>query len=202
MSDLINSTSPNIVWAANMYLSHPECQSRVRLLDRDSIRRLSDGMLSTLEIRDPYFLNTFYRIKDVDREWSWGKLIGRPGREEKMSYSFDKDMDWYRMGHKKGRLAFTAMSIAITQQQWTAKHVSGEFISVLIFAGRFCDTEHGAARFLTLRKVPQSSPTLWERVGILSLTLAYLEKGGCRDVSGLFARIPARQQIGSSIVIQ
>jgi hypothetical protein len=202
MSDLIKATSPSIVWAANIYLSHPGSQSRVRLLDRSSALRLSSEMLSTIEIRDPYLLTAFDRIKDVDRKWKWGRRVGRPGRQEIVSYSSDKDMEWYRMGHKKGRLAFTGMSVAITQQQWTSKHVSGEFVSVLMFAGRFCVTEHGAARFLTLRKVPEASPTLWERVGILSLTLPYLDKAGCRDVSGLFAWIPARRQTSGSIVIR
>lgn len=202
MSDLIKATSPSMVWAANIYLLHPGCQSRVRLLDRSSALRLSNEALSTIEIRDPYFLTTFHRFKDVDRPWGWRKRVGRPGREVIMSRSSDKEMEWYRMGGPEGRLSFTGMSITVTQQQWTAKHVSGEFISVLMFAGRYRDTEHGAARFLTLQKVPQSSPTLWERVGMLSLTLGYLEKTGCRDIQGLFDRIPALPQTGSSIVIQ
>ena len=112
-------------------------------------------------------------------------------------------------------IALLVVMMVITGLHWAAMppsrvetvdvrtlHVSGEFVSVLMFAGRFCATEHGAARFLTLQKVPEASPTLWERVGILSLTLPYLDKAGCRDVSGLFAWIPARRQTNGSIVIQ
>jgi hypothetical protein len=196
MSDLIKATTPSIVWGANIYLTHPGRQDRVRLLNGSSALRLANGTFSTIEIRNPFLLNKFHGVKDVNRDWSWGKLVGRPGREQIMSDRSDKNMDWWRIG---GRLCFRSMSIAMTEQQWTAKHASGELISVLVFMGRFIANEHGAARFLTLRKVPHASPTVWERVGMLSLTLGY--QAGCRDISGLFRLIPARPQSGS-IVIQ
>jgi hypothetical protein len=196
MSDLIKATTPSIVWGANIYLTHPGRQDRVQLLNRSSALRLTNGTFSRMEIRNPFILNKFHPCKVENREWSWGRQVGRPGREQRMSHSFDKATDWWRIG---GRLAFTSMSITITQQEWTARHVSGDFISVLVFAGRFLDVEHGAARFLTLRRLPQSSPTVWERVGMLSLTLPFLAK--CRNVSGLFHKIPASAQ-SRSVVIQ
>jgi len=123
-----------------MYLSHPGRPEVVRLLDQNSALRLANGTFSTLEIKNPFLLNKFQPVKEVNREWSWGRLVGRIGRERYMSHRVDKATDWWRIG---GRLAFTSMSIDITQQEWTAKHGSGEFISVLIFVGRFLDVEHG-----------------------------------------------------------
>ncbi|KAF1828191.1 HET-domain-containing protein [Decorospora gaudefroyi] len=162
MRDLIKAISPSLVWAASIYLSHPGRQAAVRLLGTQSAARLAEETLTTIEIRDPILLNSFNRVEDIDREWKWGKHVGRAGREEIMSYSSDKEVRWYRIG---GRLSFIAMSVAMTSQQWTAKHVSGELISVLMFAGRYCDVEHGTARFLTLRRVGPT-PARWERVVI------------------------------------
>lgn len=61
----------------------------------------------------------------------------------------------------------------MTEEEWTQKHESGELISVLMFAGKYIDNEHGSARFLTLRRVGYASGR-WERIGMLTLTIPFL----------------------------
>jgi hypothetical protein len=90
------------------------------------------------------------------------------------------------------------VSVPITEDEWTEKHICGELVSVLMFAGRELKNEHGTARFLTLRKVSPLSDR-WERVGTLYLTIPFL--ASCRDVRGLFGKIPASKQY-RTIVIQ
>lgn len=195
MSDLIKTTKLSIVWAASIYLSQPELAFPVRLLGSESIARLTNGTLATMEIRDPFILSQWERVEDTNREWSWQSSVGRPGREELSSAAQTWDKRWYRIGR---RLAFIAMSITMSPQQWTAKHASGELISVLLFTGRYIEVEHGTARFMTLRKV-SSNPPRWERVGTLYLIIPFL--ASCRTTSGLFYKIPARKD-DRTIVIQ
>jgi hypothetical protein len=81
------------------------------------------------------------------------------------------------------------MSIVVTGQEWTAKHISGELVSVLMFAGKYLENEHGTARFLTLRR---SGPGRWERVGTLYLTIPF--NAGCPTVEAFLSKIPASKQ--------
>jgi hypothetical protein len=73
----------------------------------------------------------------------------------------------------------------MTEYEWTAKHISGELVSVLMFAGKYLENEHGSARFLTLRRVI-SAPDRWERVGTLYLIIPFL--GKCPNNQGLFKK--------------
>jgi hypothetical protein len=79
------------------------------------------------------------------------------------------------------------MSVQMTEEEWTGKHESGELISVLMFAGKYPDNEHGSARFLTLRRVAYASGR-WERIGMLALTIPFLVN--CLNNQALFRRIP------------
>jgi hypothetical protein len=195
MSDMIFATSPGITWAANIYLSHPDRASALRLLGAQSAAQLALESFTTMEIRDPFILSSFYRVENKNKEWSWHPRIGRPGREQLSTDSPHWVARWYRIGR---RLAFIGMSVAMTGQQWTDQHVSGDLVSVLMFAGRYWGNEHGTARFLTLRRV-RSSPERWERVGTLYLIIPFL--ASCRHSAGLFAKIPARKR-KRCIVIQ
>jgi hypothetical protein len=65
------------------------------------------------------------------------------------------------------------MSVQMTEEEWIGKYEFGELISVLMFAGKCLDNEHGSARFLTLRRVAYASGR-WERIGMLTLTIPFL----------------------------
>jgi hypothetical protein len=186
MTDLIKATSGNIVWAANIYLYNPGRVNPNRLLSPESAQRLESEAPTLMEIRNPQILNTYQRIEDTEREWRWVEMAGRPGRE--MHSKTDKDVKWYRIGK---RLSCIGMSVTMTPQEWTAKHATGELVSVLIFAGRYHDNEHGSARFMTLRKVSYA-PERWERVGTLYLIIPFLQT--LFSSSGLFHKIPASGQ--------
>jgi len=183
MTDLINATSGNIVWAADIYLYNPGRLNTNRLLDTESALRLEREQPMLMEIRNPFLLNNYQRIEDKGRKWSWAEAAGRPGREQ--NARTDEDTKWYRIGR---RLSFIGMSVPMSPQEWTSKHASGELVSVLMFAGKYHDNEHGSARFLTLRKV-STAPERWERVGTLYLILPFLLS--LHSSNELFHKIPA-----------
>lgn len=196
MSDLIKATTPNLVWAANIHLSRPIRPFPMRLQELQSVAQLTEETFTLIEIRDPFVLCSYEREEDTKRQFGWRKGVGRPGREQATTHRETWDEKWYRIG---GRLSVVGMSIAITEEQWTDKHKSGELVSVLIFAGRYHISEHGTARFLTLQRV-QSTPERWERVGTLYLILPFL--ADCKDNLELFRKIPAELQERRIIIIQ
>jgi len=151
-----------------------------------------DGMI---EIKRPFTLNSFQRVEDAKKQWSWLRYAGRPGREELTSERLGWDAKWYRIG---GRLSCVAMSVPMTEHEWTAKHISGEFITILMFAGKYINIEHGSARFLTLKRVI-SAPERWERVGTLYLILPFL--GKCPNNQVMLKKIPESRQ-DQRIIIQ
>ena len=195
MSDLIKAESLNLLWAPDIYLHHPNRPDSIRLLDTHSADRLTSEAPTLIEIKSPFTLNSFRRVEDANKQWSWLRSAGRPGREELTSESFGWDAKWYRIG---GRLSCVAMSVPTTEHEWTAKHISGELVSVLMFAGKYLENEHGSARFLTLRRVT-SAPDRWERVGTLYLIIPFL--GKCPNNQVLFKKIPTSRQ-NQRIVIQ
>ena len=196
MSDLIKAPTPSLVWAADMHLSRLNRPHSVRLADAKFVALLGrSGLFSLLEIKDPFVLHTFQRVEDTKRKWAWMNGIGRPGRQVIHSTHEDDETRWFRIG---GRLSFISVSIAMTAREWTEKHVVGEFVSVLMFAGRYLDNEHGTARFLTLRRA-QVSPERWERVGALYTIIPFA--ANCRHSADLFDKIPAKRQ-DRSLTIQ
>ncbi|KAI8931229.1 hypothetical protein NX059_011577 [Plenodomus lindquistii] len=196
MSDLIKAkaTEPNLVWAASLYVAHSERQGAMRLMGARSVGILKTGVFDRIEVREAWVLNTFTRVEDTKREWSWQKRVGRPGREELKSRRRDEER-YFRIGK---RLAFIGMSIEISPEQWTARHVSGELVSVLMFVGRYCDNEHGTARFLTVRRVQGGEGRVWERVGTLYTVVPFV--GRCRVVEELFGRVPATKGRESFVI--
>lgn len=195
MNGLIKAENLNLLWAPDIYLHHPNRPGFIRLLDTHSADRLTSEVPTLIEIKNPFTLNSFQRVEYADKDWSWVQSAGRPGREEPTSKSCDWDAKWYRIGN---RLSCVAMSIPTTEHEWTAKHISGEFVSVLMFAGKYLESEHGTARFLTLRRVI-SALDRWERVGTLYLIIPFL--GKCPNNQGLFKKIPASRH-NQKIVIQ
>ncbi|KAF1851243.1 HET-domain-containing protein [Cucurbitaria berberidis CBS 394.84] len=174
MSDLIKATSEPLVWAADILLHKADWSSSICLQNTHSAASLASEALTLIEIKVPFILNTW---------------------ERSTSHSCNWDTKWYRIGR---RLAFIGMSVEMTAAQWTAKHTSGELISVLIFAGKYLDSEHGTARYLTLRKVA-STPERWERIGTLYLIIPFLI--GKLNTQDLFKKIPGRAQ-NRTIIIQ
>jgi hypothetical protein len=86
------------------------------------------------------------------------------------------------------------------EHEWTAKHFSGELISVLMFASKDPSSKYGRARFLTLRKVA-SMAVRWERIGILSLIIPEESLSKCTDNADFLEQIPVHEKLGA-IVIQ
>jgi hypothetical protein len=195
MSDIINADS-NVVWAADMYLYNTGRIDPIRLLSPQAANLLIDESPSLMEIRNPFILDRFKRVEVTRRKWLWKERLGRPGRQRHGNRAGKCDTRYYRIGR---RLSYIAMSVAITPREWTAKHVSGDLVSVLLFAGRHHDSEHGSARFLTLRKA-DGADGRWERVGTLFLTLPYL--GNVQDSSGMLKKVPATSQEERVIVVQ
>ncbi|OCT54140.1 hypothetical protein CLCR_00161 [Cladophialophora carrionii] len=196
MSDLINAESLKLLWAADISLYGADYARPIRLQETHSAALLVSGAPRTLlEIENPFLLNKFQRVEQVKKEWYWAKAIGRPGRQKAKAQELSWDAKWYRIG---GRLSCVGTSVAMTEREWTAKHVSGELVSVLMFAGQYLVNEHGTARFLTLRRVPLSMPERWERVGTLYLVIPFNQD--CRDVQEFLGKIPARRQHRSFVI--
>jgi hypothetical protein len=195
LSDIINATDAPLVWAADIYLCSSNGLYSRRLSNTHSGNDLLTQLPTLIRLQNPYFLNSFTRVEDIEKKWSWTKYEGRPGNQVLTSKTQEWDAKWYRIGR---RLSCVGVSVPITEDEWTEKHICGELVSVLMFAGRELKNEHGTARFLTLRKVSPLSDR-WERVGTLYLTIPFL--ASCRDVRGLFGKIPASKQY-RTIVIQ
>ncbi|CAO2653512.1 Nn.00g029230.m01.CDS01 [Neocucurbitaria sp. VM-36] len=194
MSDLVNSIKKNLLWSADISLHRADWSRQIRLQEAHSAADLEREEFTLIEIKNPYILNTWERVEDTTREWAWGKRAGRPGRQQRTSRRCDWDTRWYRIGR---RLSCIGMSIAITEREWTDKHRSGELISVLIFAGKYLNNDHGSARYLTLRRV-STNPERWERVGTLYLLVPFLL--GNLNPQDMFKKIPGRRQYKPVII--
>jgi hypothetical protein len=133
-------------------------------------------------------------VEKTKKKWSWTQARGRPGREQLTSQKENWDAKWYRIG---GRLSCVAMSVSMTENEWTDKHISGELVSVLMFAGKYLENEHGTARFLTLRRL-MSTPERWERIGTLYLIIPFLAK--CPNNQTFFTKIPVGRRNGSLVI--
>jgi hypothetical protein len=196
MSDLIALESCYFLWAVDMYLYNPDRPKPIRLLNTYSIDRLESENPTLIEIRNPLILS--YSIRnETEKEWKWVRIAGRRGRERYDAGSSDWDEKWYRIA---GRLCFIGLSVPMMEHEWTAKHFSGELISVLMFASKDPSSKYGRARFLTLRKVA-SMAVRWERIGILSLIIPEESLSKCTDNADFLEQIPVHEKLGA-IVIQ
>jgi hypothetical protein len=196
MSDLIALDDMNLLWAVDLYLHNPDQPSPFRLLNTYSIDRLENENPTLIEIRDPLLLKYSFS-KETKKEWAWVRIAGMVGRERYEAGSLDWDAKWHRVA---GRLCFIGLSVPMTEDEWTEKHVSGELISVLMFASKDPSSEHGRARFLTLRKAA-SAAVRWERIGILSLIIPEVSLSKCMTNRDFLKQIPVRGGEGV-IVIQ
>ncbi|TVY22956.1 hypothetical protein LHYA1_G008166 [Lachnellula hyalina] len=193
MSDLIALEKLRFLWAVDMYLFNQD-QPR-RLLSSYSTDLLKSGTPNLIEIRDPLVLEDFVR-KETKKQWKWIQKGGRVGRELYDIGSPDWDEKWYRIA---GRLCFIGLTVRMTEQEWTNKHASKELMSVLMFASKDPSSEHGRARFLTLRKAMPAADR-WERIGILSLIIPQVSLAKCSTNEDLLKQIPVHRREGVIII--
>ena len=174
LGDLIDNKDTSLVWAADVSLGYPNTES-IKLPHTHTADELVQVAPIWIEIENPLILNTFHRTAEKEKPWHWARMIGRAGRHQRLRVrDLAWDKDWHRVG---GRLCVIALSISMTEAEWTLKHVSGELISVLIYAGKEPGGEHGRGLFLTLRRVTGVLDH-WERVGVFHLLLPHLHGPG------------------------
>ena len=195
MSELIALENLQFLWAVDMYLHNPDQGRPIRLLNTYSKDRLESENPTLLEVRHPLILKYSIR-RETKKEWTWTRLAGRVGRKQCQAGSPDWDEKWYRIA---GRLCFIGLSISMTEDEWTKKHMTGELISVLMFASKDTLSEHGRARFLTIRKVP-SMAERWERIGILCLIIPEVSLARCTTRRDFLRQIPVHETEGSIII--
>ncbi|KAL2139402.1 hypothetical protein VTI28DRAFT_5251 [Corynascus sepedonium] len=208
MADLIELTAPprgtsRLLWAADTFLFSPgQRADAIRL--RDYKPPFPAGCLdevkgSLVGLQDPFVLNHFTR-KKTDKQWRWARVMGRVGRDQKLGESPEWDRAWHRIA---GRLCCVCLSIGMSEEEWTAKHLTGELVSVLMFACRYPAQEnqgHGGARFLTLRRVQGAQEERWERVGTLFLIIPKISLDKCSDNEELLKQIPVREWKGTFVI--
>jgi hypothetical protein len=193
MSDLIALEKLRFLWAVDMYLFN-QGQPR-RLLSTYSTDQLKSEAPTLIEIRDPLVLKYSVR-KETKKEWRWVQKGGRAGREQYDIGSPDWDQKWYRIA---GRLCFIGLSVQMTEKEWTDKHASKELISVLMFASKDPSSEHGRARFLTLRKAIPAAEH-WERIGVLSLLIPQVSLVKCSTNEDFLRQLPVHRGEGVIII--
>ncbi|KAK3301875.1 heterokaryon incompatibility protein-domain-containing protein [Chaetomium strumarium] len=195
-----------LLWAADTYLYHQgERGEAIRLRDPSSADRLrcldQEKKKTLIGLHNHFVLKYFIRHEQTQqRKWTWVRMAGRVGRHQRYGESCDWVERCYRIA---GRLCYVYVSDAMSEQEWTAKHASGEIISVLMFAGRYLaeeNTGHGGARFLTLRRVEGAEEETWERVGTLFLTIPKVSLDKCADNEGLLKEIPVRKRQGIVVI--
>ncbi|KAF2122600.1 heterokaryon incompatibility protein-domain-containing protein [Lophiotrema nucula] len=203
---LIEVPALKFLWAADLYLRDEATSTSMRLADVQSATVFRNDSLTLIEIRDALVLNDFQSFP-ITKEWRWLSHVGRQGREQSR-VGADWDSGWHRLSRSK-RLVVITISEVLTRQEWTARHMIGEFVSVLFFAAQDTDVEHGRLKFLTLRKVrPRNGEARWERIG----TVAILVPDGmiCRKLKGgdtkyrsteeIFRIMPLKKLQGSMVI--
>jgi len=176
------------LWAADVHLcsraqfgeDHRPPTKSIKLRDCVSGKELDVEKPDVILLQNPWVLKYFRRVlSDADRSrgltFMWQQLVGRSGRAPvETGEGVGWDDKRYRIA---GRLSYIGLSVEMTEEEWTAKHISGEVISVLMFASRYPSEEnlgHGTAKFITLRRIPGASGKKWERwerIGVLSLVI-------------------------------
>ncbi len=196
--ELRDGERSRLLWAADSYLLAPgERGDAIRLRDPFSADRLGQEKRSLIGLDNPFVLRYFTRKKHPPKERPWTRFAG-DWRQEESSFW---DEDWHRIDD---RLCFVCLSVDMSEEEWTAKHESGEVVSVLMFACRYLAKEHqghGGARFLTLRRVKGAEEERWERIGTLFLVIPKVSLDKCSNDRDLVKQIPVRKWQGT-IVIQ
>jgi hypothetical protein len=200
MNSLIEAETLDFLWAADICIQNAKTSASTHLTDMISVPRSESEDLMWLEVRDPLILTEFVCIPvpSEEKPWSWRKLAGRSGMNQHDVGNMSWDLGWLRLA---GKLVFRSVSITITTDEWSRKHESGDFISILMFAGRLPVIQHGRARFLTLRKVQLSdADEYWERVGIMQLQISKHVLARCRTEEEFLAHLPVRHESGCLVV--
>ncbi|KAF2267710.1 HET-domain-containing protein [Lojkania enalia] len=195
MCDLVESEFIDLLWAADIYLRDKNSSASVHLASIDSPHSLDNEDLRLLEIKKPWVLKHFDCIPDNYHQWAWLRKAGRSLDKKYNAGPVSWNSDFYRI---RGRLTFIGVSISITRAEWTGKHKSGEFKSVLLFAGRDPSGNHGRARFLTLRRM-QEGDEIWERIGIIQLIIP---DGVDSEPNGELSRYKSSKQLFEALPIQ
>lgn len=193
-----------LLWAADTFLFAPgERGDAVRLQHGVSADRLGQEKRSLIGLHNPLVLKYFTRKKQEKKKWGWARVAGREGRDRRHAVDLDWDLEWHRIA---GRLCSIYLSVEMGEKEWTAKHESGEIVSVLMFACRYLGDEHeghGGARFLTLRRVGEGAGAAeerWERIGTLFLTIPKGFLDECGDNRDLLKKLPVREWQGMIVV--
>ncbi|KAL5317951.1 hypothetical protein ACEPPN_015055 [Leptodophora sp. 'Broadleaf-Isolate-01'] len=205
LEDLITSNAESLrfLWAADVYLHHPDQQTPIHLRDISTHTpsttriRVGEENPTLINIKAPLVLKYFTR-KPTTKQWSWVRRAGRPGREPLNVDSGGWDETWHRIA---GRLCFIAVSVPMTGEEWTKRHEDGKLVSVLMFASRDPSSEHARARFLTLRKVESvEGGERWERVGVVALIVPSVSLVRCVTVGDFLKQVPVREGDGEIVV--
>jgi hypothetical protein len=192
MCNLIETDEIDFLWAADTYLRDAGGSTVVGLTNVSSAQDLANEDVNVLEVRNALVLK-YFTCKPKKEEWSWRRHAGRIGREKYDAGKMAWDAQWWRLA---GRLVFISVSVKMTRADWTAKHFSGELVSVLMFAGRDPQIRHGRAKFLTIRKVQAPGETVrWERIGIVQLTVSdqELSKHRTKTNETMLGRLPVKR---------
>jgi len=204
------------LWAANVHLCNraqfgeePPTRS-IKLRNCEGGKELDVEKPDVILLQNSWVLKYFRRgLSDVDRSrgsaFMWQQLVGRSGRAPvETGEGVGWDDKRYRIA---GRLSYIGLSVEMTEEEWTAKHISGEVISVLMFASRYPSEEnlgHGTAKFITLRRVPGAvgeKRERWERIGVLSLVIVK-ESLDKFDSEARFLKEPRVQRRESVVIIE
>ncbi|KAK4171832.1 putative HET domain-containing protein [Triangularia setosa] len=207
MTDIVDAISakqpPQPLWAAELHLFNSAVlrsgntpTRTIKLRDCHSPGPLDLETPDVILLQNPYVLEYSTRHEDVKREWSWTQRVGRVGRQVPSGESVEWDKKQYRIA---GRLCFVALSVEMTEEQWSKKHFTGELVSVLMYATRWNPEEnegHGGAHFMTLRKVREFRPGVccWERVGVVYLIIPKESLDKCLTDNDLLRQAPVERR--------
>jgi len=203
------------LWAADVHLfnkgqfrdNRPPAKT-VRLGDCVDGIALGAEKPDYMVLQNPWVLKYFRRaLVDTDRSpgstFMWQRQVGRIGRAK---IGIGEGAEWDRRRYRiAGRLCYIGMSVQMTEEDWEAKHNNGEIISVLMFASRYPDEVnrgHGTAKFITLRKAHEVAGRkwqIWERIGILSLTIQKETLDKCKTEESFLRKLPVRRD--ESVII-
>ncbi|GAP92092.1 putative HET domain-containing protein [Rosellinia necatrix] len=168
------ATSINFIWAAEMLL-HSE-----------------DGSASTV-LQGDMPLHGF-----VDPTKKWLLTIRKPLVLRHLYLMHTRDSsDWRRL---MGKLVELHLSVMLTEEELTAGHKSGDFVSVLVFASTVPFVWDGRARFLILRKARNTTSDRWERIGRLILLMEEHVMDGYNNSQDMVNNLPVRS-FGSDITL-
>ncbi|KAK4675252.1 hypothetical protein QC764_512570 [Podospora pseudoanserina] len=210
MTDIIDAISvkqpPHPLWVAEFHVfnSAPLAENNmpartVRLRECHSGEALDAEQPDAIVLQNPYVLkySTRHPVSESKKKWDWTARAGRVGSRSVQS---DQNVPWdtkqYRIA---GRLSFVAMSVEMTEEEWTKKHFDGELVSVLMYATRWNPEEqsgHGGAHFMTLRKVRsfRGRTSIWERVGVLYLVIPKVSLDKCVRGDDLLKQAPVERR--------